>query len=315
MKTNKIITLAIVGILAIILLTQSAYVVSEWEQVVITQFGKPVGDAVTEPGLKFKTPFIHKTNYFEKRFMEWDGDPNQVPTKDKKFIFVDTYARWQITDPLQFFKRLTNERGAQSRLDDILDGETRNYIASHNIEEAVRNSNRQPVESGTISELIVDSLANIEVGREKIQQMILKASNEQAQKLGVEILDFRFKRLNYTEEVREQVYERMRSERYRIADKFRSEGQGEASRINGEKERELKSIQSQAFKTAEEIKGEADAKAAAIYASAYNRSSSSRELYSFLKSMETFEKTFDTSTSVILSTDNELYRYLKDMDH
>jgi len=260
----------------------------------------------------FKVPFIQVANYFEKRYMEWNGDPNQVPTKDKKFIFVDTYARWQITDPLQFFKRLTNERGAQSRIDDILDGDTRNFIANNNIEEAVRTSNRTPVSSDI--EMIDDSLVNIFVGREKIQQMILESANKQTADLGIEILDFRFKRINYVQEVQDQVYERMKSERFRIADKFRSEGQGEASRINGEKERELKNIQSLAFRDAELIKGKADATAAAIYAKAYDQSSQSRSLYNFLKSMETFEKTFDGKTSIFISTDSELYKYLKKMD-
>jgi membrane protease subunit HflC len=313
MKRSRILLIIVLLIAIIIVITQSAFIVKETEQVVITQFGKPVGDAILKPGLKFKTPFIQKTNYFEKRFLEWDGDPNQVPTKDKKFIFVDTYARWQITDPLQFFKRLTNERGALSRLDDIMDGETRDYIANHNIEEAVRTSNRKPISSGIISDLIGDSLANITVGRQKIQNMIVESAGKQTKDLGIEILDFRFKRINYVEEVREQVYERMKSERYRIADKFRSEGQGEASRINGEKERELKTIQSEAFRKAEEIKGKADGAAAAIYAAAYDRSLSSRDLYSFIKSMETFEKTFDKQTFIILSTDSELYKYLQKM--
>lgn len=310
---KKAIIIIVLAIIALIVLFQSAYIVNETEQVVITQFGKPVGKAITTPGLKFKTPFVQKANYFEKRYMEWDGDPNQVPTKDKKFIFVDTYARWQITDPLQFFKRMRNERGAQSRLDDILDGQTRDFIANHNLEEAVRTSNRTPMSSGSIGELIGDSLDNINVGRQKIQQMILKSANKQAKDLGIVILDFRFKRINYVGDVREQVYERMKSERYRIADKFKSEGQGEASRINGEKERELQTVQSEAFKEAEQIKGKADAKAAVIYASAYDRSSGSRELYAFLKSMETFQKTFDSTTSVILSTNSELYKYLKSM--
>lgn len=314
MKSDKIIIYIIAVIVAIIVLFQSTFIVNEKEQAIITQFGKPVGDAIEESGLKFKVPFIQKANYFDKRFLEWDGDPNQVPTKDKKFIFVDTYARWHITDPLQFFKRLRNERGAQSRLDDILDGETRDFIANHKLEETVRTSNRTPVSSGVLSELISDSLININVGRERIQKMIKETANEQAKDLGIEILDFRFKRINYVEEVREQVYARMQSERLRIADKFRSEGQGEASRINGEKERVLKSIQSEAFRQAEEIKGKADAEAASIYASAYDRSSMSRSLYAFLKSMETFEETFDNSTSIILSTDSELYKYLKDMD-
>ncbi|MFT5266100.1 MAG: membrane protease subunit HflC [Polaribacter sp.] len=313
MKKNKIIFLIVTLIILLIVVYQSVYVVKETEQVVITQFGKPVGEAKTEPGLKFKTPFIQKTNYFEKRYMEWDGDPNQVPTKDKKFIFVDTYARWKITDPLQFFIRMTNERGAQTRLDDILDGETRDYIAAHDLEEAVRSHNRVPASSGATGEMISDSLTTISVGRQELQRMILKSANEKAQDLGIVILDFRFKRINYVQEVSEQVYERMKSERFRIADKFRSEGQGEASRINGEKERELKTIQSEAFRKAEEIKGKADAKAAGIYASAYNQTAASRELYGFLKSMETFETTFDTTTSVILSTDSELFKYLKSM--
>jgi membrane protease subunit HflC len=260
----------------------------------------------------FKLPFIQVANYFERRYMEWNGEPNQVPTKDKKFIFVDTYARWQITDPLQFFKRLTNERGAQSRIDDILDGETRDFIANNDLEEAVRTSNRVPESSET--EIIGDSLTKIKVGRDKIQQMILASANKQTADLGIKILDFRFKRINYVEEVQVQVYERMKSERFRIADKFRSEGQGEASRINGEKERKLKNIQSLAFKDAEIIKGKSDATAAAIYARAYNKSSQSRNLYSFLKSLETFEKTFNGKTSVFISTDSELYKYLKKMD-
>ena len=313
MKSTKYILNLIFILLLIILTTASTYIVKESNQVIITQFGKPVGTAVTESGLKLKVPFIQKANYFEKRYMEWDGDPNLVPTKDKMFIFVDSYARWRITDPLQFFKRLTNERGAQSRLDDIIDGETRDHVAAHNLVETVRSSNRVPVSSGAVSEEIGDSLTNISVGREKIQQMILVSSNEKAKDLGIEILDFRFKRITYEEKVREQVYNRMNSERYRIADKYRSEGQGEASKINGQKEKELKTIQSEAFRDAEEIKGKADAQAAAIYAAAYDRSSASRDLYAFLKSMETFEKTFDNQTSIILSTESELFKYLKSM--
>jgi membrane protease subunit HflC len=314
MKQNKLI-FTIIGILAgILILSQGLFIVKETEQVVITQFGKPVGDPVMEPGLKFKIPFVQTANFFEKRFLEWDGDPNQVPTKDKKFIFVDTYARWQITDPLQFYKRLTNERGAQSRLDDLLDGETRDNVANHDLVELVRNSNRQAIQTGRISELIDDTLSDINVGRVAIQNKVQQAANQQAKDLGIEILDFRFKRINYVEDVRKRVYERMRSERYRIADKFRSEGQGEASRINGQKERELNEIQSEAFRKAEIIKGEADAKAAAIYADTYNQSSQSRDFYEFTKTLETYRKTMDTTTTVIFSNDSELFKYLKDMN-
>ncbi len=312
MKKSRILQIVVLVIMLIVFFN-SVYVVTETKQVVITQFGKPVGEAITTPGLKFRAPFIHKVNYFEKRFLEWDGDPNQIPTKDKKFIFVDAYARWQISDPLKFFIRLTNERGAQSRLDDILDGETRDFIAGHNIEEAVRSSNRTPIPSGVLGEVIGDTLENIEVGREKIQQMILASANKQAQDLGVVILDFKIKRINYVAEVQEQVYQRMISERVRIAEKFRSEGQGEASKINGEKERDLQTVQSGAFRQAEEIMGKADARAAAIYATAYDKTPAARELYGFLKSMETFEKSLDKETQVILSTKSELFKFLKSM--
>lgn len=310
MKYRKTIIGLILAVIALILILETVYKVREIEQVVITQFGKPVGDAKVTPGLKIKVPFIQRVNYFEKRYMEWDGDPNQVPTKDKKFIYVDTYARWQITDPLQFFKRLTDERGAQSRLADILDGETRDYIANHDLEEVVRSVNRTPVPSGSMGEEVGDTLSDINEGRLRIQEMILKSSNEKASDLGIIILDVRIKRLNYVAEVQTQVYERMKSERYRIAEKFRSEGLGEASKINGEKERDLKTIQSEAYRKAEEIRGDADARATAIYAGAYNQSAASRNLYGFMKSMETFEKTFDTTTTIILSTKSELYKYL-----
>jgi membrane protease subunit HflC len=312
MKYTKTIIKLTILLVALIVIFDAVYKVKESEQVVITQFGKPVGQAKTTPGLKIKVPFIQKTNFFEKRFMEWDGDPNQVPTKDKKFIFVDTYARWQITDPLQFFKRLTDERGALSRIADILDGETRDFIANHNLEEVVRSSNRVPTPSGSIGEEVGDTLSDISTGRLDIQQLILKSANQKASDLGIIILDVRLKRLNYVEEVQTQVYERMKSERIRIAEKFKSEGLGEASRINGEKERDLKTIQSEAYRKAEEIRGQADARATAIYAGAYDQSASSRSLYSFAKSMETFEKTFDSTTTVIISTKSELYKYLID---
>lgn len=294
--------------------SQALFVVNEQEQVIVTQFGEPQGDAIAEPGLHFKTPFLQKANFFEKRYLEWDGDPNQVPTKDKVFIFVDTYARWQITDPLRYFERLGNERGAQSRLDDILDGETRNAIAAHDLVELIRSTNRKPEQEGVIADLVTDSLQTISIGRDAIQEEIQELANERAKDLGIEILDFRFKRINYAEQVRRTVYERMISERNRIADKFRSEGQGEASRINGEKERELQRIQSEAFREAETIRGRADAEAASIYNAAYNKNSSARELYGFLKSMEAYRKTIDSETSLIISTDSEFYKYLNSIN-
>jgi membrane protease subunit HflC len=313
MQNRKIFIQLIILLAVLIVIIDSVFKVKENEQVVITQFGKPVGKAKTTPGLKLKVPFTQKTNYFEKRFMEWDGDPNQLPTKDKKFIFVDAYARWQITDPLQFFKRLTDERGALSRIADILDGETRDYIANHNLEEVVRSTNRIPTPSGSIGEEVGDTLSEIKTGRLDIQKLILQSANQKASDLGIIILDVRLKRLDYVEDVKTQVYERMKSERYRIADKFRSEGAGEASKINGEKERDLKTIQSEAYRKAEEIRGQADARATAVYAGAYDQSAASRNLYGFVKSMETFEKTFDSTTTIIISTKSELYKYLIDI--
>lgn len=309
-KTN-IIVIALIALLFIVLFS-SAFVVSETDQVIITQFGRPIGDPITTPGIKFKLPLIQKANFFDKRFLEWDGDPNQVPTKDKRFIWVNTYARWRIIDPLLFFQRLRDERGAQSRLDDILDGETRTAIANHELNEVVRSSNRTPLydDSYILSEE-ANSLSVIKTGREKIMAEMLKAASGRVQDLGIEVLDLRFKRINYIEEDREKVYDRMITERKRIAEKFRSEGSGEASIILGQKERELKKITSEAFRTAEEIKGRADAEATRIYAGAYDRNDETREFYRFLKTMETYETTFGTDDWLILSSENDFYRYLK----
>jgi modulator of FtsH protease HflC len=272
-----------------------------------------VGQPRTEPGLHFKTPFIHKVQYFDKRFLEWDGDRNQVPTKDKKFIFVDTYARWEITDPLQFFIRLRDERSAQSRLDDILDGETRNAIASNELLDIVRSTNREPEITEDFMEEI-EVLEDIAVGRSAIEKIILEKANERTTDLGVRILDFRFKRMNYVDEVRDRVFDRMISERNRIADQFRSEGQGEARKIEGNKERDLAQIQSEAFREAEEIKGRADAEATRIYASAYNKNRQSVDLYKFLRTMESFEKSMDEKTSLIISTNSEFFKYLNKLN-
>lgn len=314
MKNVKQIVLLVLAGALVLLALDGMYTVDETEQVIITQFGAPVGQAVVTPGLKFKIPFIQKVNSFDKRFLEWDGDQNQVPTKDKKFIFVDSYARWQITDPLQFFRRLRDERGAQSRIDDILDGETRNAVASHELVEIVRSTNREPDLSAEIYEMVEDSLESISYGRAHIQDIILNEANARAADLGIAILDFRFKRINYVEDVRRTVYDRMISERRRIADEFRSEGQGEASRISGEKDRELLTIQSEAFRQSEEIRGRADAQAASIYNAAFNRSASTRDFYEFLKAMEAYRGSFDGNTTIILSTDTEFYKYLKSID-
>lgn len=307
------ILLIVVAVLLIAVSFSGAFVLDETQQAIVTQFGRPVGEPRTQPGMHFKVPFIQRVQYFDKRFLEWDGDVNQVPTKDKTFVLVDTYARWEITDPLQFFIRLRDERSGQSRLDDILDGETRNAVAGHDLLELVRSSNRKPeVVEDYMQEL--EMLEDIKVGRSKIEAQVLKRANERTSDLGIRILDFRFKRINYAEEVRDRVYERMISERNRIADQFRSEGQGEARKIQGDKERDLAKIQSEAIMESERIRGRADSTATAIYARAYNRSAASRELYGFLKSMTVLETSIDSQSTVILSTESELYKYLKKMN-
>ena len=306
--TRSTTVLLVVLLAALVLLGQTAYTVSETEQVIITRLGEPVGEPVVESGLHFKVPFIERINVFEKRFLEWDGNPNQVPTKDKRFIWVDTYARWRIIDPLLFFQRLRDERGAQSRLDDILDGETRNAVAQHDLIELVRSTNRNPEDVPIESEeesVILDTIAQ---GRQEITREILTTAAGRVADLGIELLDLRFKRINYVEEVQQDVFARMIAERQRIAQQFRSEGQGEAARIDGERERELAQIVSEAYREAEALRGEADAEATRVYAEAYNRDA---DFYAFTKSLETYEATMDPSTVFILGTDSELLRFLR----
>jgi membrane protease subunit HflC len=294
---------AIAIIIAISVVGGMFFIVDETQQAIVTQFGKPVGKPITTPGLHMKLPFIQNANYFEKRFLAWDGDPNQIPTKDKRFIWVDTYARWHITDSLLFFQRLRDERGAQSRLDDILDGETRNAIAKHVLIELVRSTN--PEDNETKEGM--GSLKHIKFGREKLEKEVLKAASPRVANLGIEILDFKFKRINYVEEVRREVYARMISERKRIAEQYRSEGAGEAARISGEKDRELKTITSEAYRKTQEIRGKANSQAADIYASAYNKDP---EFYRFTRTMESFTKILDDNTTLVISTEGDLLKYL-----
>jgi membrane protease subunit HflC len=308
MRNAVIIGIGILVLLGVLVVGGTIYVVPETMQVVITQFGEPRGDPVTTPGLKIKVPFIQRANYFDNRFLEWDGDPNEVPTRDKRFIHVDTYARWRITDPLLYFQRLRGEQRAQSRLDDILDGETRNVIAKHDLIEVVRSSNREfAVSEEVAGDVAPESQETIEQGRRLLAAEVLQAAQARTEDLGIEILDFRFKRINYVEQVRIEVYNRMISERQRIAEQFRSEGGGESARINGERERELQRITSEAYRQAQEIKGRADAEAADIYAEAYNRDA---EFYRFLKTMEVLRETLDSNTVLVLSTNSEFLHYL-----
>jgi membrane protease subunit HflC len=305
----KKIVIGIIVFFGLILLFDGFYIVSEMNQVIITQFGEPIGGTISNPGLHVKVPLIQKANFFEKRWLEWNGDANQIPTKDKKFIWIDTYARWRISDPLIFFQRVRDERGAQSRLDDIVDGETRNAIANFDLIEIVRSSNREFEMTEEIAILDIASvIPKIETGRDKIAQVILEKSSEITPEFGVELKDVRIKRVNYVDEVQKKVFERMIAERQRIASKYRSEGDGKSAEIRGQKERELKKIQSEAYRKAQEIKGKADAEATGIYATAYNLDP---EFYSFMKTLETYRVTVDSSTTLLLTTESDYFKYFK----
>jgi membrane protease subunit HflC len=305
---TKTIASIILGLAILITLSTSVYITNEAEQVIITQFGRPVGEVKTEAGLHLKVPFIQQANYFEKRFLEWDGVANQVPTRDKRFIWVDTYARWRISDPLLFFQRLRDERGAETRISAIIDGETRNSVARHDLVEVVRNSNRATADILLDAEEETAILEEILIGRTAIQREIREAAQTSLNDLGIELLDVRLKRINYVEEVQVDVFQRMIAERQRIASRYRSEGEGETARIDGERERELQRIQSVAYREAEELRGQADGEATRIYAAAYNRDA---DFYAFLKSLETYDLTADPSSILILTTDSELLRFVK----
>ncbi|MEZ5586486.1 MAG: protease modulator HflC [Sedimenticolaceae bacterium] len=308
----------IVGVVGTYLAMSSLYTVSEVEQVIITQFGKPVGEPVTSAGLKVKVPFIQEVNAIEKRVLEWDGSPSDMPTKDKLYISVDLFARWRITDPLQYFLRLRDERSAQSRLDDILGSETRNAVAKHELIEIIRTTkDRVPLRDALLTtaerERDIGSLVPIQKGRELVEREIFTAAADKVRIFGIELLDIRFKRINYNESVRPKIYDRMISERRQIAERFLSEGNGEAARIRGDRVRDLNKIQSEAYRQVEEIRGIADAKATQIYSAAYNQSPQSVEFYEFTRTMQAYRIVIADNTTLVLSTDSDLFRFLKGM--
>ena len=318
MNGAKGFTALVVLAIGLFVLLNSIYTVNEVEQVIITQFGKPIGEPVTEAGLKFKTPFIQEVNPIDKRVLEWDGAPSDMPTKDKLYISVDLFARWRVVDPLQYFLRLRDERSAQSRLDDILGSETRNAVAKHELIEIIRTTkDRVPLRDATLvsSEQNTDigSLVPIVKGRQMVEQEIFRAAADKVGVFGIELLDIRFKRINYNESVRPKIYDRMISERRQIAERFLSEGNGEAARIRGNRVRDLNKIQSEAYREVEEIRGLADAKATEIYASAYNKSTEAVEFYEFTRTMAAYESLIDDSTTLVLSTKSDLFKYLKGM--
>ncbi len=311
------------ALLLLIVISSSAYTVGEGEQVFITQFGRPVGEPINadpaknEAGLHFKKPFIQQVNRIEKRILEWDGPATEMPTRDKLYISIDNFARWRIADPKTYYEQLRDERSALSRLDDIIGSETRNVIAAHDLIEVVRSEkDRKPLrdESLVDDNSSIGTLPPIQYGRTELDREILKAAQPKVRSWGIELIDVRFKRINYKSGVIEKIYARMASERQQIADRFRSEGAGEAAKIIGHKERDLLSIQSEAYRQEQEIKGKADAEATGIYAAAYNTSPAAADFYQFMKTLETYEATFSKDTTVILSTDSDLFRLMKHMD-
>ena len=314
MKPTLSILILVAGFALYIIGSASLYSVGEAEQVIITQFGKPVGETIKDAGLHFKTPFIQHVNRFDKRVLEWDGPPVNMPTRDKLYIIVDTFGRWRISDPLQFFTRLRDERSALSRLDDIIGSEVRNSLAKHDLVEIVRTDKNRKAsadaapadDAGQINRLLPISL-----GRAAIEKEIVAESAPKLKDFGVELIDVRFMRVNYNPGVSTKIHERMMSERQQIASRFRSEGEGEAAKIIGSKERDLRQIESESYRAVQVIKGEADAKASEIYARAYGGSAEAAEFHQFLRTMETYRKTLDKDTTLLLSTDSDLFRYLK----
>lgn len=313
-NSKRLITLIIIFLL--VLIGNPFYVVKEGAQAVITQFGEPIGEPVTEPGLHLKLPFVQVVNLFEKRVLMWDGDPNQIPTQDQRYIEIDTTARWRIDDPLKFFESVYNESGAQARLDDIIDGTVRDVIASHNLVEIVRTSNKIiedfdkiKEEVGEEGEILIErgELERVTKGRDKLGEIIIATAKETTPQYGIELLDVRIKRLNYREEVRKTVYQRMIAERKRAAEEYRSEGRGAKAEIIGRTGRELREIRSQAYREAQEIQGKADAEAARIYAAAYNKDP---DFYAFLQTLATYKETIDENTTLIITTDGEYFKYL-----
>jgi membrane protease subunit HflC len=299
----------------------SAYTVNQTEQVIITQFGRPVGEPITSPGLNFKIPVIQEVNRFDKRYLAWDGPMVEMSTKDKTYIQVDTFARWRITDPMRYYLRLRDERSAQSRLEDILGSETRTAIARHELIEVVRtDKERKPLQDETLTgpilgESTLGVLRPIRSGRLIIEKGVFNAAAPKLAEFGIELLDVRFKRINYNHQVLERIYQRMISERLQIAQRFRSEGEGEAARISGKKDRDINEIESTAYKQVQEIRGEADAKATEIYAQAYTQKPEAAEFFSFMKTMETYRKIINQDATIVLSTNSDLFAMLKRVEH
>lgn len=318
MKVGKIILLLLI-VLIIVLLSAALFVLNETQQAIITQFGKPVGEPITRAGIHLKVPFIQKVLVFDKRILEWDGNPQEIPTKDNKFIYIDTFARWRISDALAFYKSNRSEMVGYSRLDDLLDGAVRDEIANHTLPEIIRSSAREMVIQEVESADITTSLDSAQFedfdipgARAKIIDTIVENVSIKLENLnlGIEVIDLQIKRIDYNTEVQKKVFDRMISAQLRIAEKYRAIGQGEKERIMGKLSQKKKEILSQAYLESQQIRGKADAAAVKIYGNAYNRSADSRDFYKFLRTLETYQTAIDSSTTLIMSTDNEFLQYL-----
>ena len=309
MKLSSLV-LGLAVVLGLLVFGGAFYTVSETDTVILTQFGAPVGEPISEPGLHWKTPFVQEVHRMEKRVLEFDGPAVRMPTKDKTYIEVDTFARWRIADPKKWFVTLRNERSAQSRLEDIIGSETRAAVASHELIEVVRSDKARvaaidPTAQGAASLRLASR------GRKELEKDILTAAAPKLVALGIELLDVRFKRVNYTPEVLEPIHQRMKSERTQIAQRFRSEGEGQAARILGRKERRLREVESEAYRKVQEVRGAADAEATRIYAEAYDKNVEAREFYGFLKTLDTYRSVLGNRTNLVLSTDSDLFKLLR----
>lgn len=319
----KTILALVIGLIALILVSNSLFVVDQTEQVFITQFGKPVGKPINsdpaknEAGLHFKMPFVQTVNRIEKRTLQWDGPGIEMQTRDKLFVTVDTFARWRIVDPLTYFENLRNERSALSRLDDAIGGFTRTVVARHDLIELIRNNKeREPERDETLiaADASLGKLPPIRLGRNALAHQILQLSRPKAAEWGIELIDVRIKRVNYKQVVVEKIYARMISERMQIAERFRSEGAGEAAKIIGRKEKDLLEIESGAYRTEQEIMGKADAEATAIYSAAYNSDPEAADFYQFTRTLDTYKKTLGKDTTAVLTSDSDLFRLFKSID-
>ena len=303
--------IAALVLIVLLFVTGTLYTVKEGQQIILTQFGKPIGEPITDAGLHVKWPFIVKVNVVEKRVLAWDGKSVAMPTRDKTYIQVDTFARWRIADPLLYFKTLRDERSALSRLDDILGSVTLNAVAKHDLLEVVRSTkDRKPERTDLLTEKEAD-FEPIKIGRREIEKNLNEIAKAELENIGIELLDLRFKRINYNQSVERQIYQQMISERQKIAERFRSEGAGEAARTMGKMEREVKRIESEAYRKIQSILGEADAESTRIYAESYGGTPERESFYEFVKTLEAYDKILDKNTTVILSTDSELFKLLK----